>query len=69
MAADPRTRPQVDEDYDDDMGDVHEETPYQTERSSRTGAWAHTLTPEWAHDHASARAQRRERNQLWASEL
>ena len=27
MAADPRTRPQVDEDYEDDMGDVHQEAP------------------------------------------
>lgn len=69
MVADPRTRPHQDEDFDDDMGDVHEEIPYHTERSSRTDAWAAALTPEWAHGHGSAREDRRRRNQLWANEL
>ena len=67
MAADPRTRPNQDEDYDDDMGDVHEEIPYQTERHTHTGAWGCALPPEWAHE--GMRAHRRLRNQMLASEL
>lgn len=66
VAADPRTRPQED-DFDDDMGDVHEEIPYQTERLTHTGAWACALPPEWGC--TGTRAHRRLRSQMLASEL
>jgi len=67
VVADPRTKPQQDDDFEDLEGDVHEEIPYETERFSRTGVHAHA--PEWVYAPESARAQRRERNQFWSRVL
>ncbi len=71
MVADPRTKPQQDDDFEDLEGDVHEEIPYETERLSRVRAHAgiHAHAPEWTYAPESARAQRRERNQFWSRVL